>query len=311
MGHDAHAVIRCKILVFDNRVNVVADVVVAAGACGGNPLAYGHSCPYAHGMNVPVAGCPDLGEPRVDRGGFPVVRSHFRFSILIHAIDGKAHGSRHFAGYRNIAHGAHGVDLALGVRRDVDGRMIVCDIRMVCGVLVDVRVVQSGKAVLVNVRDGGRALEVEVILAPAHADAGAHGNDAGLLQFRLAVFFHRLAVRGGNGNRAVIGRRNVGMVDFRPQPFFVAGGTDRSIGHGAADSHFLAADGNAARDGGLFRNILRHDGKRLHIVQCGLGSVRLAVNDALRVADAPIDGDGAGGAQNFFAKIHVHAAGHG
>ena len=303
LRHDAHVVVRRELLVLDDGVHVVADVVVAAGARDGDVLGYGYRSPDADGMDVGVARSAHPGAPRVDRGGFPVVRGHFRFGILIDAVDGDARGSRNLARYGNVAHGAHGVDLALGIRRNINGGMRVCLI------LVDIRVVQGGLTVLVDVRDGGRALQAEPILAPAHAEARAHGGNAGLLQF-IAIFF-LLAVRGGNGNHAGLGCRNVGVVDLGPQFLLVLGRPDRGICHGAADAHFAAADGDAARDGGLFRNILRRDDEAVQIVERGILAVRLAVDDAFRVADAPVDGHGADGARKRLVDTHVHAARHG
>ena len=213
LGYHAHAAIRCKVLILDDGVHIVADIVVAAGSCGGNILAYGHSGPYAHGMDVAVAGCPNLGESRIDRSGLPVIRCHLRFGILIHSVNGNTHSARYLTGDRDIAHSTHGVYFTLGIRHNVDGRMITY-ITFLC---VDARVVQVSPVVFVDVRYGGRALKVEPIFTPAHADTGANSSDAGLLQFTLFIF---LAVYRRNGNRTICRSGDVGMVDLRQQLLF-------------------------------------------------------------------------------------------
>ena len=255
-------------------------------------------------MDIPVAGGPNLGKARIDRGGLPVIRRHFRFGILIHAVDGDAHSPRHLAGDGDIAHGAHGIDLALGIRRNIDGRMIA---RMFF-IRVDTRIVQESPAVFVVIRNSSRALEIEVVLAPSHADAGAHSCDAGSLQFLLVI---DPAVLSGNCNRAVFGSGNVRVVDLRAKSLLVARGTNGRISHGAADAHFFAANGNTARHGGLFRQFLSRDGKRLQVIQRSVCPVLLAVDDAFRVADAPVDSHGSHGTRKGLADIHVHAACHG
>ena len=164
-------------------------------------------------MDIPVAGGPNLGKARIDRGGLPVIRRHFRFGILIHAVDGDAHSPRHLAGDGDIAHGAHGIDLALGIRRNIDGRMIA---RMFF-IRVDTRIVQGSPAFLVDIRYGGRALEIEPVFTPPYTEAGAHGGDAGFFQFLL---FIRPAVCRGNGNRTVSGGGDICMVDLRQQLLF-------------------------------------------------------------------------------------------
>ena len=135
LSHDAHALVGCEILIFDGGIHVVADIVVAAGAREGNVLVYGDGSTDAHGMNVGVARGAHLRAPRVDRSS-AAVRCHLRRRVLIDAVDCDARSTGHLAIDRNVSHGAHGVDLALGIRRDVDGRMRVRITR------VDVRVVQ-------------------------------------------------------------------------------------------------------------------------------------------------------------------------
>ena len=173
---------------------------------------------------------------------------------------------------------------------------------------VDIRIVQGSPAVLVVIRNGSRSLEVEVILAPTHADAGAHSGNAGFLQFLLFIC---PTVRSGNGNRAILCSGNVGMVNFRPQSLLVARRADGRISHGSTDAHLFAAHGHAARHSGLLRQLRSRDGKLLHVVQGGLGTVLLAVDDAFRVADAPVDSHGPDSARKGLADIHVHAACHG
>ena len=222
---------------------------------------------------------------------------------MVHAVDGKAHGSHRKITDRNIAHGAHGVDFALGIRRNVDCRMLCRSAH------VDVRVVQGGPVVLVDFRYRRRSLEVEGIFAPAHADAGAHGGDTGLLRCCPV----RLAVRGGDFNFAAFGRRDVDMVHFRPQHFFVLSGTNGGVGNGAADTRFGVSCGHGARRGGLLRQIRRRDGEILHSVQLGIGNGvahLLAVDDAFRVAPAPVDGHGSDGALNGLARLHIHSGRH-
>ena len=216
LGHHAHAAVRCEILVFDDSIHIIADVVVASGSCGGHKLAYGYSSPYPYGMDIPVAGGPNLGKACVGRGR-TFIRSHLRHRILIHAVDGDSHSPRYHTFYRNLTHRSHGVDLALGIRFNRNRRMIGSAIR------VDVRIVERRPAVLVNIRYGSRALKIKVILAPSHGKAGAYGGDAGLLKFALVVFFlNRPAVNSRNRNRAISGRSDIGMVDLRPQLLFVA-----------------------------------------------------------------------------------------
>ena len=301
LGHHAYAAVRFEILVFDDSVHIVADVVVASGSCGGHKLAYGYSSPYPYRMDIPVAGGPNLGKARIDRGGLPVIRRHFRFGILIHAVDGDAHSPRHLAGDGDIAHGAHGIDLALGIRRNIDGRMIA----LMFFIRVDTRIVQESPAVFVVIRNSSRALEIEVVLAPAHTDAGAYRCDAGFLQFLLVI---DPAVRSGNCNRAVSGGGNVRVVDLRAKSLLVARGANGRISHGAADAHFFAANGNTARHGGLFRQFLSRDGKRLQVIQRSVCPVLLAVDDAFRVADAPVDSHSSHSARIGLSDIHVHAA---
>ena len=61
-GYNPYTAVRCKILVFDDSVDIVANVVVTPGSCSSGPLEYGHRCPNPHGMNVGIAGCAHLGE---------------------------------------------------------------------------------------------------------------------------------------------------------------------------------------------------------------------------------------------------------
>ena len=256
-------------------------------------------------MDVTVADSPNFRTSRVDRSSGIAGRSHFCRSIVIHTVDSDARCSSYCCPYIHSAPGAHGVDLAPGICRDADGRMIA---RMIF-IRVDTRVVQGRPAVFINIRYGSSSLKVEEILAPLHTEASAHADNAGHLQFRLAIFFRRLAVRCGNRNRTICGSRNVGMVDFRTQPLLVSGRTNGGIGHGSAHAHFLAANGNAARHGGLFHQIRRRYGKGLHAVD-DIVSVSV-VDDTLRVVDAPVDGYGAGSSHIGLGDIHVHGARHG
>ena len=251
-------------------------------------------------MDVTVADSPDFRTSCVDRSDV-AGRSHFRCSIVIHTVDSDARCSPYCSTYIHSAPGAHGVDLAPGICRDADGRMIVCIS------FINNCIVQGSPAVFINIGYGSSSLKVEEILSPLHTEASPHADNAGHLQFRLAIFFHRLAVRCGNRNRTICGSRNVGMVDFRPQPLLVSGRTDGGIGHGSAHAHFLAANGNAARHGGLFHQIRRRYGKGLHAVD----EIVSVVDDTLRVVDAPVDGHGAGGAHIGLGDIHVHGARHG
>ena len=249
-------------------------------------------------MDVTVANSPDFCASRVDRSG-NAGRSHFCRSIVIHTVDSDARCSSYCCPYIHSAPGAHGVDLAPGICRDADGRMIFCIS------FINNCIVQGSPAVFINIRYGSSSLKVEEILAPLHTEASPHGDDAGFLQF-VAVFF-LLAVRSGNRNRTVGSRRNVGMVDFRPQPLLVSGRTNGCIGHGSAHAYFLAANGNAARHGGLFHQIRRRYGKGLHAVD----DIVSVVDDTLRVVYTPVDGHGAGGVHIGLGDIHVRGARHG
>ena len=172
---------------------------------------------------------------------------------------------------------------------------------------IDIRIVQSSEAVLVHIRNSSPTLEVEEILAPIHTKAGAHGNDAGLFQFIIVIL---LAILGRYFNLAIIRRSDIGMIDFGPQAFLVAGRTNRSIGHSTADAYFLAAYGYAARHCSLLGQFFSRNGKFLHIIQFGISACGLAINDALCVVDTTVDGHGSHCTGKRLAETHIYAASH-
>ena len=252
-------------------------------------------------MDIAITCGPHLRKAGIDHSG-AAVRGHFRLGILVHAVDSDACSALHLRPDRHTATDTHGVNLALGVSRNIDGWMSGGVRR------IDIRIVQTSEAVLVHIRNSSPALEVEEILAPIHTKAGAHGNDAGLFQFIIVIL---LAILGRYFNLSVIRRGDIGMVDFRPQSLLIAGRTHGSIGHSTADAHFLAAYGYTASHSSHLRQFLSRNGKFLNVFQFSFFACSLAVDDAFRVVHAPVDSHSSHGTRKGLADIHVHSTCHG
>ena len=171
LGYNPYVVVCCKVLVLDDGINIITNIVVAARAAKGSLAVYAYGSSDAHGMDVTVADSPDFRTSCVDRSDV-AGRSHFRCSIVIHTVDSDARCSSYCCPYIHSAPGAHGVDLAPGICRDADGRMIVCIS------FINNCIVQGSPAVFINIGYGSSSLKVEEILSPLHTETSPHADNA-------------------------------------------------------------------------------------------------------------------------------------
>ena len=98
------------------------------------------------------------------------------------------------------------------------------------------------------------------------------------------------------------------MVNFRPKSLLITGRANGGIGHGTTHAHFFTTHRYTACHSGSFRQLLSRNRKLLYIVQPGVFTCGLAVNDTLCVADSTVDSHSTHGPHNGLADINIHTA---